>query len=59
MKTGYYLDIPTRECVGNPGGSWEHIETFDSKEKALAFIREHFGPCDENGNVCLLTEGQP
>lgn len=56
-KSCWYLDIPTKACVGNPDAGWDNIEIFNSKKQAVKFIRDNFGSCDEDGNVCLLTEG--
>lgn len=57
MNSIFYLDIPTEECVGNPDAAWKSIGEFKSKQEAVAFIREHFGPCDNEGRIDLITEG--
>lgn len=52
----FYLDIPTLECIANPlDGPWCSIGRFPSKEVAVAFIRKHFGPCDDEGRLPLLS----
>jgi hypothetical protein len=53
----YYIDIPTPDCVGNDDGSWTNLAQCDTKAEAVAWIREHVGECDDDGNICLLTYG--
>lgn len=48
----WWVDIPTSRKDG-----WENTGTFFSREKALAFAKEEYG-ADENGCVCLLTQGE-
>jgi len=58
-KKVVWVDIPTRDCVGNDDGSWEMLGEFDTREEAVAFIREHIDPnCDDEGRICLLTESR-
>lgn len=52
MKDVYHVDIPPSEI----GTEWIHVKTFKSKEKAVAWIRENIGWCDDDGNICLITE---
>jgi hypothetical protein len=52
----FHVDIPTPDCLHNPDGAWQNVATCASKPAAVAFIREHFGPCDDDGNIGLLTE---
>lgn len=46
----FYVDLPRVDdscnCVGE----------FDTREEAVAWIREHVGVCDDFGNLCLLSE---
>jgi hypothetical protein len=53
----YFIDIPTRECVDNDDGPWTNLTTCDTKAEAVAWVRQHLGPCDDDGNICLLTKG--
>lgn len=48
----YHVDIPPSEV----GTEWIHVHTFENKEKAIAWIRENIGWCDDDGNICLITE---
>lgn len=56
----YHVDLPdplrigTKQCE-----KWTNIDTFDSKEEAIEFIREHIdSTVDENGKICLLAESE-
>jgi hypothetical protein len=46
----FYVDIPQLDSE-----EWVNVETFDSKEEAIAFARDKFG-ADENGNVSLISQ---
>lgn len=48
-----YVDVPNPEC--GPEASWINVRTFTNVNDALNFIRENIGPCDDHGNVCLLS----
>lgn len=50
-----YVDIPTREMIGDPDGSWLNVGRFKTKEEAVAWIRENIGHCDDDGKISLLT----
>lgn len=52
MNKTYYIDIPPSEL----GTEWIHVTTFENKEEAVAWIRKNIGWCDDNGNICLITE---
>lgn len=54
----FYVDIPTKDCVGNDDGAWHPLRTFDTKADAVEWIREHLGWCDDNGNICLISGGE-
>lgn len=54
-----YIDIPDADTVGTDDGGWKNIHTAMSVKEAVAWIRENIGPCDDEGNVCLLTLGEP
>ena len=48
----FVVDLPkVREA-------FEFLDSFDSKTKAVEWIRENIGHCDDNGNICLITETQ-
>lgn len=51
----WIIDIPTEHTLG-PDGLWLHVHTAPTKEEAVAWIRKHIGPCDDEGNINLLTE---
>lgn len=51
--TKYLVDIPT--CPADDEG-WVNVEEFDTKQEAIAFIKEHIGVCDDDGNVCLISK---
>ena len=38
------------------GGTWNNVASFDDKEKAIQWIRENIGHCDDEGNICLITQ---
>lgn len=49
MATKFHVDLP------RVGGECEHVASFDSRAEALAWIREHIGPCDDAGQISLLS----
>lgn len=54
-KTIYYIDLPTyQDCEG----AWVNFGTFDTMEKALAWIQEHIDPNCKDGKVNLLSVGE-
>jgi hypothetical protein len=53
----FYVDIPTPACVTDHEGGWQNLAILPTKKLALAFIREHIGPCDRHGRLTLLTAG--
>ncbi len=54
----FWVDIPVKECVESEDTSWTNLAEFDTKLEAIQFIREYIGPCDDNGNICLISEGR-
>lgn len=54
----YYIDVPDSHIIAGDGFcEWRNITTANSKEAAIAFIREHIDPSvDDDGNICLITE---
>jgi hypothetical protein len=52
------IDVPDPNRLGSGGpGGWVQVgEEFDSKAEAVAWIRANIGNCDDDGNICLLTE---
>ena len=49
----FYVDMPNSNSLD---GSWVSVGQFETKQEALAFIREKIGECDKSGNINLLTE---
>lgn len=52
----FYVDIPTEKSIGDPDSGWLNVGKFDSIEQAVEFIRKHFGPCDDEGRISLITK---
>lgn len=55
-----YVDLPVIVSGAHlpaPHGEWRNVETCESKEEAVAWLRALFGDhaVDEDGKVCLLT----
>lgn len=46
----YLVDLPVL------GGTWNNVASFDDKQKAIQWIRENIGHCDDEGNICLITQ---
>jgi hypothetical protein len=57
MSAMFYVDIPTNSTLYDAEGPWENVASFDTKQEAVDFIREHIGPCDDDGKVSLIAEG--
>lgn len=52
MRKLYAVDIP----VFDPSVSeqyWRNVGYFDTKDKALEFIRKNIGPCDDEGRLLI------
>ncbi len=49
FKLRFYVDIPNADSE-----EWINIDTFDTREEAIAFAKEKFG-ADDNGNVSLIS----
>lgn len=54
----FWVDIPCEKTLREDEGPWLNVGKFKNKKEAIEFIRENIGPCDDDGNICLLTEGQ-
>jgi hypothetical protein len=54
----YYIDIPDQYETLKPEGSWVNVNTVKTKHEAIEWIRENIGWCDDEGRICLITEGQ-
>lgn len=52
LRKRYTVDIPAVE-PGVSGLSWRNVGYFDSKDKALEFIRQNIGPCDDEGHLLI------
>lgn len=46
------VDIPNSN---DPPNAWINMDYFDSREAAIAFVKEMFGG-DDNGRICLVSE---
>jgi len=44
----FYVDIPNRDSE-----EWINVETFPTREEAIAFAKEHFG-ADDNGMIPIV-----
>ncbi len=52
----FIVDVPDP----NRKYEWNDIGHFTNKRDALKFIRDNIAPCDDEGNVCLITDtGEP
>lgn len=47
----YAVDIP--DC--DPDNPWINVDSFDSEEEAIAFVKKHYGGDDE-GRINLISE---
>ena len=55
----YYIDIPTEKTIDDgDNGSWTNVKIVDTKEEAVKWIRDNIGWCDDEGRICLISEGQ-
>ena len=57
MAAIFYVDIPVKEHFGEDDDWWTNVATFATKAEAVEFIRENIGPCDDDGKIELITEG--
>ncbi len=62
MHTKYeniYIDIPPTSPDSE--ASWSNVQTLKdaTKGEAVRWIRDNIAVCDDDGNVCLLTFGEP
>lgn len=48
----FYVDIPPEKR----GDAWANVYEAETKEEAVQWIRNNIGPCDNEGNICLLSE---
>jgi hypothetical protein len=51
----FYVDVPTGVSHEHGEESWRNVHVAGTMEEAVAWIREVIGPCDDEGNVCLIT----
>lgn len=53
MSKKFTVDVPPR----NPSSwrEWHNVNTFLSREAALAYVKKWFG-ADDQGRVCLIKE---
>ena len=53
-----YIDFPDKNNLRTDDeGGWVNVHTVKTKAEAVAWIREHLGQCDDDGNVCLISLG--
>lgn len=59
-KKIFWVDIPKNPSLQADKGEWENIDSFETKEEALSFIKEWFGDCDDNGVLTspLISYGE-
>jgi hypothetical protein len=53
-STQYWVDIPTEDCIDNPGGAFKNVAVRATREAAIQFAQQHFG-ADEEGRICLVS----
>lgn len=53
MSKKYVVEVPPRNPFSHPW--WDDVETFDTREEALAYVQKNFG-ADERGWVPLVKE---
>jgi len=53
-----YVDLPDVNKLG-ADCSWRSVANFHTVPEAISWIRENVGNCDDDGNICLLTLGEP
>lgn len=54
-KERFYVDVPPSEIFEDVETPWINIESFDTKEEAIAFAMKYFG-ADENGMICIISK---
>lgn len=47
----YAVDIPN--ITSDNEQYWRNVGCFDTKDKALEFIRKNIGPCDDEGRLLI------
>lgn len=53
-----WVDVPNHLVVGNDDDhAWKNVGNFHTKAEAVRWIRENIGPCDDDGNIGLITLG--
>lgn len=57
-RSVFWVDIPTLETIQDENAPFINVADFPTKKQAVAWIREHIGNCDDDGNICLITEGE-
>lgn len=56
-----YVDLPNKDLIGSDHAPWDNVLSLENatKEEAVQWIRDNIGHCDDDGNICLLTLGDP
>ena len=59
MSKIFYVDIPdqTKTLMSDEGG-WINVNISLTKQEAIEWIRSNIGWCDDEGRICLITEGE-
>lgn len=55
MSDTIYVDVPNPDTIGQEDNAWRNVHTAGTKAEAVAWIRQNIGPCDDDGNICLLS----
>ena len=52
----FYVDVPPADLTlnGDDGTTWINVDSFQTREEAVAFAKEHYG-ADDVGRVALVT----
>lgn len=59
-KKIFWVDIPKDPTLQADTGEWQNIDSFETREEALEFIRTWFGECSDEGVLesSLISEGE-
>ena len=50
----WYVDIPDKDFLRTQDSPFFNVDTFSTREEAIAFAQEHFG-ADDEGRVKLVS----
>lgn len=57
FKGVVYIDLPSKEMIGDEEAAWDNVRIVGSTEEVVAWIKDNIGCCDNFGNVCLMSYG--